>query len=74
MEAIKQAFTGSKAQCRSVLITYLRAGCPTVEETPEIMLAMQAGGAGIYWIMKPPTRSPHSTVSMYWSFSDPIST
>lgn len=59
MEAIKQAFAGSKAQCRAALIAYLRAGCPTVEETPEIMLAMQAGGAGIYWILTSPTQRPH---------------
>lgn len=31
---------------QSALITYVTAGYPTPEETPDIMLAMEAGGAG----------------------------
>lgn len=47
MEAIKEAFTKCKAQNRAALITYVTAGYPTISETPGIMLAMQAGGAGM---------------------------
>lgn len=46
MEAIKQVFARCKDEQRAALITYMTAGFPTVEETPSIMLAMQAGGAG----------------------------
>ncbi|KAJ5533200.1 tryptophan synthase [Penicillium frequentans] len=47
MEAIKQVFARCKDEQRAALITYMTAGFPTVEETPSIMLAMQAGGADI---------------------------
>ncbi|OQE12931.1 hypothetical protein PENFLA_c059G05334 [Penicillium flavigenum] len=47
MEAIKDAFANCKAQNRAALITYVTAGFPTISETPDIMLAMQAGGADI---------------------------
>ncbi|KAJ5815405.1 tryptophan synthase [Penicillium riverlandense] len=47
MEAIKQVFAKCKEQHRAALVTYVTAGYPTMEETPEIMLAMQAGGADI---------------------------
>ncbi|KAJ6017051.1 tryptophan synthase [Penicillium sp. IBT 35674x] len=47
MEAIKQVFAQCKDEQRAALITYMTAGYPTVEETPSIMLAMQAGGADI---------------------------
>ncbi|KAJ5234385.1 tryptophan synthase, partial [Penicillium citrinum] len=47
MEAIKQVFTTCKAEGRAALVTYVTAGYPTVEETPEIMLAMQSGGSDI---------------------------
>jgi hypothetical protein len=46
MEAIKQAFADSKGQSRSALLAYVTAGYPTIQETPDIMLAMQAGGVG----------------------------
>jgi hypothetical protein len=32
---------------QSALVTYVTAGFPTAEETPDIMLAMEAGGAGM---------------------------
>ncbi|KAJ5809471.1 tryptophan synthase [Penicillium pulvis] len=47
MEAIKQVFARCKDEQRAALITYMTAGFPSVEETPSIMLAMQAGGADI---------------------------
>lgn len=46
MEAIKQVFTTCKAEGRAALVTYVTAGFPTIRETPEIMLSMQAGGSG----------------------------
>ncbi|KAJ5414017.1 tryptophan synthase [Penicillium cosmopolitanum] len=47
MEAIKQVFTTCKAEGRAALVTYVTAGFPTIRETPEIMLSMQAGGSDI---------------------------
>lgn len=32
---------------QSALVTYVTAGFPTAEETPDIMMAMEAGGAGM---------------------------
>lgn len=46
MEAIKQTFAQCKKEDRSALVTYVTAGYPTPEETPDIMLGMEAGGAG----------------------------
>lgn len=31
---------------QSALVTYVTAGFPTAQETPDIMLGMEAGGAG----------------------------
>lgn len=47
MEAIKATFAQCKKEGRSALVTYVTAGYPTAEETPDILLAMEAGGAGI---------------------------
>lgn len=33
---------------QSALITYVTAGYPTAQETPDIMLGMEAGGAGMH--------------------------
>lgn len=33
---------------QSALITYVTAGFPTAQETPDIMMAMEAGGAGMH--------------------------
>lgn len=46
MEAIKATFAQCKKEKRSALVTYVTAGYPTVAETPDILLGMQAGGAG----------------------------
>lgn len=56
MKLVAAAFKASQAQSRAALITHLTAGYPSVDETPEIMLAMQAGGAGTY----PPASNAHS--------------
>lgn len=47
MEAIKKTFAQCKKEGRSALITYVTAGYPTIQETPDILLAMEAGGADI---------------------------
>lgn len=46
MDAIKAVFARCKDDHRAALVTYVTAGYPTADGTPEIMLAMQAGGAG----------------------------
>lgn len=47
MEGLKATFAQCKREGRSALVTYVTAGYPTAEETPDIMLGMEAGGAGI---------------------------
>ncbi|KAK4097318.1 tryptophan synthase [Parathielavia hyrcaniae] len=47
MEAIKQTFQRCKAQNRAALVTYVTAGFPTAELTPNILLSMEKGGADI---------------------------
>lgn len=48
MEAIKTTFAQCKKEHRSALVTYVTAGYPTVDETVDIMLGMEAGGAGVF--------------------------
>lgn len=52
MEHIRQTFARCKEQRRPALVTYMTAGFPTAEETPAIMLGMEAGGAGIPSLLK----------------------
>lgn len=47
MEAIKNTFAQCKREQRAALVTYVTAGYPTADETVEILLGMEAGGAGI---------------------------
>ena len=46
MEGLKRQFAQCKEEKRPALVTYFTAGFPTVEETVDIMLGLQAGGAG----------------------------
>ncbi|KAF8252185.1 tryptophan synthase [Wilcoxina mikolae CBS 423.85] len=46
-DGIKETFAKCKREDRRALIAYFTAGYPTPEETPDIMLAMEAGGADI---------------------------
>ena len=46
MEAIQATFAKCKQQKRSALVTYVTAGYPTVEETVDILLGLENGGAG----------------------------
>jgi len=44
---LKQTFAQCKKEGRPALVTYVTAGYPTAEETPDIMLGMEAGGADV---------------------------
>ena len=47
MEHIKETFAQCGKEKRSALVTYVTAGYPTADETVDILLGMEAGGAGI---------------------------
>lgn len=47
MDQLKDVFRRCKAEHRSALVTYVTAGFPTVDETVDILLGMEAGGADI---------------------------
>lgn len=47
MESIKRTFAKCKEEKRPALVTYVTAGFPTPEETIDILLGMEAGGAGM---------------------------
>ncbi|OJJ47982.1 hypothetical protein ASPZODRAFT_63606 [Penicilliopsis zonata CBS 506.65] len=47
MEHIQSTFSRCKADGRAALVTYVTAGYPSIQETPDIMLAMQEGGSDI---------------------------
>ncbi|EPE03053.1 tryptophan synthase [Ophiostoma piceae UAMH 11346] len=47
METIKETFRQCKAEGRSALVTYVTAGYPTAESTPDILLALEKGGADV---------------------------
>ena len=46
MEHLRQTFAQCQKEGRPALVTYVTAGFPRVEETRDILLGMQAGGAG----------------------------
>ena len=45
--ALKDAFAAARAEGRAALIPYLTAGYPTKDETVDLLLATQAGGADV---------------------------
>ncbi|PLB55772.1 tryptophan synthase [Aspergillus steynii IBT 23096] len=47
MDAIKQTFARAKQEKRAALVSYITAGYPTVEETVDILLGLENGGADI---------------------------
>ncbi|KAK3320502.1 tryptophan synthase beta subunit-like PLP-dependent enzyme [Cercophora scortea] len=47
MEGLKRTFQHCKAQKRAALITYVTAGYPTPDLSPDVLLAMEKGGADI---------------------------
>lgn len=46
MEQIKCTFAQCKEEDRPAFVTYVTAGFPTKDETVDILLGMEAGGAG----------------------------
>jgi tryptophan synthase len=47
MEAIRETFERCKAEKRAALVTYVTSGYPRVEDTPDVLLAMERGGADV---------------------------
>ncbi|KAI0834030.1 tryptophan synthetase [Hypoxylon sp. FL0890] len=47
MEGLKQTFKRCKAENRAALVTYVTAGYPKPEDTPDILLGLQKGGADV---------------------------
>lgn len=47
MEHIKETFAQCKREKRAALVTYVTAGYPTADETVDILLGMEAGGADL---------------------------
>ncbi|KAL7624779.1 anthranilate synthase / indole-3-glycerol phosphate synthase [Parahypoxylon ruwenzoriense] len=47
MEALRQTFKRCKAENRAALVTYVTAGYPNPEDTPDILVGMQKGGADV---------------------------
>ncbi|XXG98010.1 hypothetical protein Hte_004326 [Hypoxylon texense] len=47
MEGLKQTFKRCKAENRAALVTYVTAGYPKPEDTPDILVGMQKGGADV---------------------------
>ncbi|EME87143.1 uncharacterized protein MYCFIDRAFT_212777 [Pseudocercospora fijiensis CIRAD86] len=46
-DGIRKAFARAKSEGRPALVTYTTAGYPTIAETPDILLSMEAGGADV---------------------------
>ena len=47
MDHIKRTFAQCKKEGRPALVTYVTAGFPTPQETPDILMGMEAGGADV---------------------------
>lgn len=47
MDRIKETFAKCKQERRAALVAYVTAGYPTVEETVDILLALECGGTGV---------------------------
>ncbi|KAK5116348.1 anthranilate synthase / indole-3-glycerol phosphate synthase [Meristemomyces frigidus] len=47
MDGIKQAFARAKRENRAALVTYTTAGYPTIEQTADVLLGMEAGGSDV---------------------------
>jgi Tryptophan synthase alpha chain len=46
MDRIKEKFAKCKQEKRAALVAYVTAGYPTIEETVDILLALECGGTG----------------------------
>ena len=74
MEHIKETFAQCKREKRAALVTYVTAGYPTADETVDILLGMEAGGAGRYQFT---VKSPYAycivdLIELGLPFTDPI--
>ncbi|KAK3670307.1 anthranilate synthase / indole-3-glycerol phosphate synthase [Recurvomyces mirabilis] len=47
MDGIKAAFARAKRENRAALVTYTTAGYPTIGETADVLLGMEAGGSDV---------------------------
>lgn len=47
MEHIKNTFARVKQEKRAALVAYITAGYPTIEESVDIILGLENGGAGM---------------------------
>ena len=74
MEEIKRTFAQCKKEKRTALVTYVTAGYPTSEETVEILLGMEAGGAGkwIHQLNIDPCSTCLDLIELGLPFTDPI--
>lgn len=76
MEAIKNTFAQCKIEQRSALVTYVTAGYPTADETVDILLGMEAGGAGSLKFVPQSVESVADTrldlIELGLPFTDPI--
>ncbi|KAH8687270.1 tryptophan synthase beta subunit-like PLP-dependent enzyme [Tricladium varicosporioides] len=52
MEGLKRTFAQCKKEKRAALVTYVTAGFPMPEETVDILLGMEAGGAGRSYVIE----------------------
>ena len=46
MDHIKETFAQCKKEKRAAFVCYVTAGFPTADETVDVLLGMEAGGAG----------------------------
>lgn len=46
MDHLKKTFAQCKKEGRAALVTYITAGYPKADDTVDILLGMEAGGAG----------------------------
>lgn len=47
IDGIKKAFAKAKSENRPALVCYVSAGYPTIPETVDILLSLEAGGADV---------------------------
>jgi tryptophan synthase len=75
MEGIKSTFARCKKEKRPALVTYVTAGYPTPEETVDVLLGMEAGGAGTRYLTSFRNVSanwPADLIELGLPFTDPI--
>lgn len=67
MDLIQKTFAKCKEQKRAALVAYITAGFPTIEDTVDILLGLENGGAGklckfrIFFFFLPPCNLPRTS-------------